>query len=243
MIITESELRARYKYTALGFMWVVLNPVIQMLVIGFVFKFFMKGSIENYFYYLFIGLLVWNFFSLSLNKTTPSIVWERNLIKKAKFPRSVIPLAIILSNFIHLVIAIAIFSIPVMFLGTLTLVGFLYIVAAFILLIFLTTGLCLLSSALNVQYRDVNFLVQATLIIWFYITPIIYTLSMIPYNYYWLWRFNPMTSVLQLMQHGFLNQPLPGPAMLSINALIILVIFILGIVVFENKSKNFDDWL
>src|SRR3989337_4369260 len=97
--MTEKELRARYKHTVFGFFWLVANPLLQMLVIGFVFTFFMKEPITNYYYYLFIGLLVWNFFSLSLTKATPSIVWERSLIKKAKFQHSIIPLSIILSNF------------------------------------------------------------------------------------------------------------------------------------------------
>jgi len=241
--MTEKELRARYKNTVFGFLWMLINPVLQMLVIGFIFKFFMKEPVENYYYYLFIGLLVWNFFSLSLTKATPSIVWERNLIKKAKFPRSAIPLAIILSNFIHLLIAVGILILPMTFLGTLTFTGIFYVITAFILLFFFTIGISLLTSALNVRYRDVNFSVQAVLIVWFYVTPIIYPLSIIPYRFYWLWRFNPMTSILQLLQHGFLGKPLPGPAMLSINTLLILFIFMLGIIVFGKESKNFDDWL
>ena len=241
--MTEKELRVRYKNTVFGFLWMLVNPVLQMLVIGFIFKFFMKEPVENYYYYLFIGLLVWNFFSLSLTKATPSIVWERNLIKKAKFPRSAIPLAIILSNFIHLLIAVGILILPMTFLGTLTFTGILYVITAFILLFFFTIGISLLTSALNVRYRDVNFSVQAVLIVWFYVTPIIYPLSIIPYRFYWLWRFNPMTSILQLLQHGFLGKPLPGPAMLSINTLLILFIFMLGIIVFGKESKNFDDWL
>lgn len=241
--MTQKELRARYKYTVLGFLWIVANPILQMLVIGFVFRFFMKEPVENYYYYLFIGLLVWNFFSLSLSKATPSIVWERNLIKKAKFPRSVIPLSIILSNFIHLVIAMAILIVPMLFLGTLSFARTIYVIAAFILLLVFTVGISLLTSALNVRFRDINFFVQATLIVWFYITPIIYPLSMIPYHYYWLWRFNPMTSILQLMQHGFLNKPLPGPAMFFVNMTLILIVFVWGVVIFDRESKNFDDWV
>ena len=103
--MTEKELRARYKHTVFGFFWLVANPVLQMLVIGFVFTFFMKEPIKNYYFYLFTGLLVWNFFSLSLTKTTPSIVFERALTKKAVFPRAVIPLSIILSNLVHLILA------------------------------------------------------------------------------------------------------------------------------------------
>src|SRR3990167_5732195 len=93
--MTEKELRARYKNTLFGFLWMFINPLLQMLVIGFIFRLFIKEPIENYFLYLLVGLLVWNFFSLSLTKTTPSIVNERSLIKKAKFPREVIPLSII----------------------------------------------------------------------------------------------------------------------------------------------------
>ncbi|MEK7801481.1 MAG: ABC transporter permease, partial [Pseudomonadota bacterium] len=88
--MTEKELRARYKHTVFGFVWLVVNPLLQMIIIGFVFTFFMKEPIKLYNYYLFIGLLVWNFFSLSLTKATPSIMFERALIKKSAFPRMVI---------------------------------------------------------------------------------------------------------------------------------------------------------
>jgi lipopolysaccharide transport system permease protein len=241
--MTEKELRARYKYTVLGFFWMAVNPILQMIVVGFVFRFFMKEPIENYYYYLLIGLLVWNFFSLSLAKTTQSIVWEKNLIKKAKFSRSVIPLSIILSNFVHLIITMAILVIPISFLGTLTFIGIFYIFVALILLFLFAVGVSLFTSALNVRFRDINFIVQAVLIVWFYLNPIVYVLSMVPYSYYWLWRFNPMTSILQLMQHGFLGQPLPGTAMLSINITLILLVFILGIYTFKRESKDFDDWV
>jgi ABC-type polysaccharide/polyol phosphate export permease len=241
--MTEKELRARYKYTIFGFFWILINPVIQMLIIGFVFRFFMKESIENYYYFLFIGLLAWNFFSLALSKATPSIVYERSLIKKAKFSRSIIPLAIVLSDFIHMLAAIALLAIPVLFLGTIAPFGLVYILIAFFMLIMFTSGICLLSSALNVRFRDINFFVQAFLMFWFYATPIIYPLSIIPYRYYWLWRFNPMTSILQLLQHGFLNMSLPGTAMITINFTIIITIFVAGIIVFRKESKNFDDWV
>lgn len=241
--MTEKELRARYKYTVFGFLWILINPLFQMLIIGFVFRFFMKEPIANYYYFLFIGLLVWSFFSSSLSKATPSIVYERSLIKKAKFSRSIIPLSIVFSDFIHLLGAMALLTIPVIFVGTMTALSPYYILSAFILLIAFTSGICLLSSALNARFRDVNFFVQAFIMFWFYATPIIYPLSVVPYQYYWLWRFNPMTSVLQLLQHGFLDMPLPGVAMISINSVIILTILIIGIIVFRKEGKNFDDWV
>lgn len=241
--MTERELRARYKYTILGFLWIVINPLLQMLIIGFVFRFFMKEPIENYYYFLFIGLLVWNFFSLSLSKSTPSIIYEKSLIKKARFPRSIIPLAIIISNFLHMLAALIILTIPILFLQITSFSGLVYIFIGLIMLLFFTSGICLLSSALNVRFRDVNFFVQAFIMFWFYATPIIYPLSIVPYKYYWLWRLNPMTSILQFLQHGFLNMSLPGIAMITINLIIILVVFIVGVFTFKKESKNFDDWI
>jgi ABC-type polysaccharide/polyol phosphate export permease len=242
-VMTERELRARYKYTIFGFLWIVLNPLFQMLIIGFVFRFFMKEPTQNYYYFLFVGLLVWNFFSLSLSKATSSIIYERMLVKKAKFPHSIIPLSIVLSIFIHLLIAMTILTFPILFLKTMTGNSIFYILVAFIQLILFTSGISLLTSALNVRFRDINFLVQTAIMFWFYATPIVYPLSIIPYEYYWLWRFNPMTSILQFLQHGFLNMPLPGVAMITVNSLIILITLVVGIITFRKNSKNFDDWV
>jgi lipopolysaccharide transport system permease protein len=243
LAMTEKELRARYKHTVFGFFWLVANPLLQMLVIGFVFTFFMKEPIIHYNYYLFVGLLVWNFFSLSLTKATPSIVFERSLIKKAAFPREVIPLSIILSNAIHFLIALLLYSIPVLFLHTMTPLSIFYILAGLLMLCIFTVGISLLTTALNVRFRDINFFVQALLIIWFYATPIVYSFSVIPYKYIWLWRLNPLTSVVQLLQHGFVATPLPGLGMLSANILTTLVITVIGVALFRKESKNFDDWV
>jgi ABC-2 type transport system permease protein len=241
--MTDKELRTRYKYTFLGFLWLVIIPLLQMLIIGFVFTFFMKQPVKNYYYYLFVGLLVWNFFATSLTKATPSIVFERTLIKKSKFPRLVIPLSIITSNLINLVLAMLIFFVPVLLLGTLIPASLYLIPVALLLLIIFTTGICLLTSALDVRFRDVNFFVQALLIVWFYATPIVYMLSSVPYKYYWLWRINPMTSIIQLFQYAFLNAPPPGIGMITINASINVVIFTLGVFIFRKESDNFDDWV
>lgn len=241
--MTEKELRARYKHTVFGFLWLVANPVLQMLVIGFVFTFFVKEPIEHYYFYLFTGLLVWNFFSLSLTKSTPAIVYERALIKKAKFPHAVIPLSIVLSSLIHFLAAFALFLIPLALLGTLSLWRLPHLLLGFVLLIGFTGGLGLLTTALNVRFRDINFFVQAVLIIWFYASPIIYSLSQIPRHLLFLWRLNPMTAILQLFQNALVDAPAPGPAMLASNIGVIVIITILGVKVFERESRYFDDWL
>lgn len=241
--MTQKELQARYKHTVFGFFWLVANPLLQMMIIGFVFPLFVKEPVKHYSFFLFTGLLAWNFFSLSLAKTTPSIVFERSLIKKAQFPKAVIPLSIILSNLVNYFAAFVLFLIPLLFLGTLTVTSLLYFTFGLILLVVFTVGLSLLTSSLNARYRDVNFFVQAILIIWFYATPIIYSLSQIPNRLLWLWRFNPLTASIQLMQHALIGSALPGPAMTASNIIVLIIITTLGVLVFRNESKNFDDWL
>lgn len=241
--MTEKELRARYKRTVFGFLWLIVNPLIQMLIIGFVFPLFVKEPVEHYNYYLLTGLLAWNFFSLTVSKTTGSIVNERSLVKKSAFPRSVIPLSILLSNLINYLAAFLLFLIPIIFIGTLTPFSVWYFLLGLLLLVAFTMGLSLLTSALDVRYRDINFFVQAVLIVWFYGTPIVYSLSQIPRDMLWIWRLNPLTSSIQLLQAAFTQSALPGPAMLVSNAIITVCILLLGIRVFSYQSKYFDDWL
>lgn len=241
--MTEKELRARYKHTIFGFLWLVANPLLQMLIIGLIFPLFITNPISYYFYYLFTGLLAWNFFSFSLTKTAPSIVNERNLIKKAVFPRAVIPLSIICSNLINYSAAFILFFVPLVFIHTLTFSSLWYFVSGLMMLIAFTIGASLLTSAMNVRFRDINFFVQAILIVWFYSTPIVYSLSQIPTRFLWLWYINPLTTPIMLMQHALVRSSPPNIGMITSNLSITAAMLIIGVYIFQNESNNFDDWL
>lgn len=243
LVMTEKELRARYKYTIFGFFWLVLNPVLQMIIISFVFQFINKNPVPNYNYFLFIGLLFWNFFSLSLSKATPSMVFERDLIKKARFNRSVIPISIIISNLFHLVIALVLYLIIVLAFRIVPAGGLLILPAALLILICFTIGISLITTALNVRFRDINFFVQAFLIVWFYATPVIYPLTIVPQKYLFFWRFNPITSVYLLLHRGLFGYSVVDQSILIINIVFVLLILTIGIIIFAHESKNFDDWV
>lgn len=241
--MTEKELRARYKNTVIGFLWLVANPLLQMLIIGFIFPLFIQEPTKHYNYYLFTGLLVWNFFSLSLMTATTSIVSARNLIKKSAFPRAVIPLSIILSHGIHFLTALIIFIVPLLFLGTLRFVSIFYGVIGLGLLLVFLIGLSLLTCTLNVKYRDIGFIIQAMLIIWFYATPILYSFAFFPRKLLWIWQLNPLTAPLQWMQSALVGSPPPDVAVQISNGVIIFFITIVGVWIFHTSSRTFDDWL
>lgn len=244
LAMTEKEIKARYKHAVLGFLWVILNPLLQMLVMGFIFQFFVPVAVGNYFLFLFTGLLPWNFFSMSLGKVTPTFVYERSLIAKAKFPREAIVLAIILSNLFHFGVALALLlPILLIFYGInwLAVVLLLPILIAYLLLF--TSGLGLLTASLNVKYRDINFFVQALMPLWFYATPIVYTLDLIPEKIRPILYLNPMTSIIQLFQAIFLGTAWPTWQFVGLGLILASIIFIVGVKVFNKENKYFDDWM
>ena len=241
--MTEKEIKARYKKAVFGFLWVILNPLFQMVVIGVIFSFFIKIPVENYFLFLFTGLLPWQFFSLSLTKATQSIVYERSLLQKAKFPREIIPLSIILSNFFHLLVSLVLL---ILFLSVAHLLVFpqiLYLIPALLLLVFFTIGISLLTASLQVRYRDIKFFVQSLLIIWFYATPVLYNLDFFPAKLQLLFSFNPLVIVFEFFHLAFLNQGAVTLNVLLPNLVVLFLVVLAGVLVFKRDHNYFVDWL
>lgn len=239
--MTEKEIKARYKRAVFGFLWVVLDPVLQMIIIGFIFSLFIK--IPNYFLFLFTGLLPWRFFSMSLSKATTSIVHERLLLKKAEFPKETIPISIILSNFIHLLISYGLLFAYLIVKSRIVFPRVLILIPALAWLFIFTIGLSLLTATLQVRFRDINFFVQTTLILWFYATPVLYNLTLIPANFHIIFAFNPLTTIFELIHRAFLAQGVVTSQLLLINLAATLLIVGIGILVYRKQRRELIDWL
>lgn len=243
LAMTEKEIKARYKKAVFGFLWMILNPLLQMLVIGFVFQYVTRIPIDNYFVFLFVGLLPWNFFSMTVLKNVPMYVNERNLIQKAKFPRETIVLSIVLANMFHMIISLALLISIVFFLGSLHI---LYVwLLPFILcwLLLLVGGLSLLLSSLHIKYRDVNFITQVVIPLWFYATPVMYTLDFVPGNLRNWFYLNPMTGIVELCRWVLLGSVITLPSMLWLSMGVSVIIIVLGVYVFYKESPFFVDWV
>lgn len=243
LAMTQKEIKARYKMAIFGFLWIFLNPLLQMLIMGFIFQFFVPIKTANYFEFLFPGLLAWNFFSYTVTKNTPMYINERALIQKAKFPREAIVISVVLSNLFNFVIALVMFVLwEALVVGELHWWRWWLLPGIVVWLVILTTGLSLFFSSLNVKWRDINFGVQALIPLWFYATPVVYSLDLLPV---WLSRWlylNPMTAIMEMLRWTTLGLPMNW---MSINwsLLVTLVIFILGVSVFKKESPFFDDWV
>lgn len=243
LAMTEKEIKSRYKMAFFGFLWMFLNPLLQMLVVGLIFQFFVAIEGMNYFEFLFPGLLVWNFFSYTITKNTPMYINERALIQKAKFPREAIVLAIVFSNLFHLVISL------VIFLGWISLfrinfvnVNWFFLPLALLWLTILVSALSLLFSSLNVRWRDINFGVQAIMPLWFYATPVVYTRDLLPGWIGKIVALNPMTAIVEFFRWSIFGMKIYGGALVG-SVLVTIIIFVIGIYVFRKESPFFDDWI
>ena len=242
--ITTKEIKARYKRAFLGFLWIVLNPILQMLVVGFIFQFFIQAKVDNYFHFLFAGLLPWNFFSYTVIKCTPLYLDERPLIQKAKFPREALVLSIVLSNLFHFLISLLLLVVLSLFISVLSLGKVFLLFIAIVLLVIFTTGLSFLLSTLFVKYRDMKFIVQAVMPLWFYATPILYTRSLLPHWVSRLILFNPTTIITEVFQYVFVDTPFDFNLLSMLpSAVIFFLVVIAGVFLFIKQSPYFDDWL
>jgi ABC-2 type transport system permease protein len=235
------EFTVRYKQAVFGFLWIILNPLLQMIIMGAIFSNFVK--VPNYFVFLFSGLLPWQFFSLTLSKVTPCFVNERSLLQKAVFGREIIPLSIIFSNALNLTLSLVLFIITLLFLIPPAHFNLLLLIVSVIWLVVFTVGISLFTSSLNVRFRDVSFFVQTVTLLWFYATPILYSLNQLPSKLQLWLSFNPVVAPIALFQSSLLGQTLPSLELIFTNAVIGMLIFFIGIITFVKESPYFVDWL
>jgi len=240
-VMTEKEIKTRYKHSILGFLWVVINPLLQMLIIGFVFSIFIK--IPNYFLFLLTGFLPWQFFSFSLTKATSSFVSERFLLQKAPFPKEAIPLSIIFANFFHLLVSLTLLGIYLWIFKLFIFPQILILPMVLFWLLIITIGLSLLTASLEVKYRDVGYLIHSVAMLWFYVTPVLYSLDLVPSRFLWLFTINPLTSIFEMIHWSILGTGNVNWNLITINIIAGISIFALGILTYQKQHKFFVDWI
>jgi ABC-type polysaccharide/polyol phosphate export permease len=186
------DLKLRYKRSVLGFLWALLNPVLNMIVLSLVFTTVMKMSVPHYAIFLLSVLLPWTFFAQSLAYAVDSIVGNGELIKKVAVPKLVFPIAAVIANMINLLLSIIPLALIVVGMGHKFFWTWVYLPIPLLALSLFTLGVTFLFATANVYYRDVSHIVQILLQVWFYITPILYAIEIFPEKYRWLFKLNPL---------------------------------------------------
>lgn len=243
--LVKREIRGRYKGSVLGFLWNFITPLVQILVYILVFTSIFKPGIDNYAIYLTVGMIAWILFSESITDSSGTMVANSDLLKKIYFPRSVLPLSIIFSKVVNYLITLAILFIIIAVTGFgVNWVALLTLPLVLILFLVFIMGLGLALSALNVYFRDVQYIVTVVLMAWIWLTPIMYVRDSIDNALLnAILTINPMTYFIQLFQDVLYWQAVPGITTWLICLGLALASIILGSLVFKHLEKDFAEVL
>ena len=240
---TGRNLRARYQQSSLGWLWAIAQPAAQVIIFSIVFTLFVPIDTGNvpYAVFSFVAVVPWTFLASSLADMTDSLVGNMGLIMKIYFRREVLPVAAMLARLMDfgvaaglLIVMMIIFRVPFY------LAGWLFLPVILAIQIALILGLGLACSALNVFFRDVRSLVTLGLQLWFYASPIIYPVSMVPDALRPVYFLNPMAGIIQAYRDVLINARMPGPYLIP-SAVVSAVVFLLGYWFFKRVEFRFAD--
>ncbi len=227
----------------LGIAWSLLNPLLQLIVLRFVFSYILPLDIENYTLFLFIGLLVWTWLSSSLIASTTSIVDNRGLIRRPGFPAGILPVVSITSNLIHFLLSLPIVFLIVLISGLSLKLTILLLPAIIILQFVFTLSISIFLSIFQVTFRDTQHLISVFLFLWFYLTPIFYDIGLIPEQYRLLYTLNPMVHIVEAYRSVLMYRVVPPLLPLIIIGSLSILMMLIGYRFLQRTSDQFVEEL
>ncbi len=237
------DIKVRYKQTVLGAAWAIIQPLTTMVIFTIIFGKLAKIPSDGIPYpiFSFCALLPWNYFAGAFGRSSGSLVGSAHLISKVYFPRLVIPISSLLSGLLDFAIAFLVLIGLMFWYGIVPTVAILWLPAFLLMAVATALGVGLWLGALNVQYRDVGYLVPFLSQIWMYATPVVYPSSLIPERWRLLYGLNPMAGVVEGFRWALLGRGMgPGP-MLAISILVTVLLLISGAYYFRRMEKTFAD--
>lgn len=242
--MVRKELRGRYKSSVLGFLWTFINPLCQIIVYTLVFSRIFRMGIERYYLFLTVAMIPWVFFSTSLAGGTMSVVSQQDLVKKIYFPREVLPVSYVTSCFVNMLLSFSVvFPVIALSGNGFYLPALAYLPAVMLTEYVLCLGFALLVSACTVYLRDLEHIVGVLLMVWIYLTPVMYDIRFIPEDLQIVFRLNPMTPVVIAYREILYYKRSPDMQSLAWAFLAGTLSIMIGFAVFARLQKNFVEEL
>jgi lipopolysaccharide transport system permease protein len=240
--LTWREIKVRYKQTALGFAWAIIQPLFMMIVFTLFFGNLAKVPSEGIPYPLFnyTALLPWTLFSEGITRSSMSVVQDYSLVNKVYFPRLVMPLSGVISPLVDFVIAFLILVAMMFYYDYAPTVSLLWLPAFIVLALMTSLGVGLWLSAINVKYRDIRYVIPFLIQLWLFASPVVYSSSLLPSRWQAIYGLNPMAGVIEGFRWSLLGTK-PPSSLITISVLIVVVILISGAFYFRRSEKIFAD--
>ena len=239
---TMRDIKIRYKQTALGFLWAIIQPLFMMVIFTVIFGGFAKIPSEGIPYPLFsfAALLPWMLFSEGLTRSTMSMVTNSNIMTKVYFPRLIMPISGILSPLVDFAVSISILVLMMAYYGFVPTINVVFLPLFILLALATSLGIGLWLSALNVKYRDFQYTVPFIIQLWMYASPVVYPASMIPEAIRPLYGMNPMAGVIEGFRWALLGTEIPG-LMILVSVGVVTLLLISGMFYFRRMEQYYAD--
>lgn len=243
VVITQKELKIRYKSSFFGYLWSVANPLLFAMIYFFVFKMIMKIQIPNYTLFLITGLFPWQWFSSSVTNSLFSFLNNAQIIKKVVFPRSVIPISNVLMEFFHFCCTIPVIVFFLFIYDKTPHIDWLWGIPILgVAQMIMSSGLALALASLNLFFRDLERFVTLGIMVLFYFTPILYDIKMIPDKYKWVIDFNPVAILINAWRGLLMNGELSSLVLTKLYVFAIFM-FLIGVSIFNKLKFRFAEIL
>lgn len=236
------DIKIRYKQTAFGIAWVLLQPIINTIVFSVLFSNIIQSNLLEIPYpvYAFSGFIIWTFVNAAISNSSNSLINHTNLITKVYFPRLIVPLSAVAAVLLDLLFGLASLIVVMTIYGVAPSSSIIFAPFFLILIFLLSTSLGIILSAINVRFRDVKYILPFALQLWLFITPVFYSLKMLPENAQWIWRLNPMTGALEGFRASLFGLPFDFFG-ISVSVAASIVLLIVSLHLFYRMEDGFAD--
>lgn len=241
--LIQKDFKVRYRNMSLGVLWSLLNPLVTMSALTFVFSRIFPSSQANYPVFLLCGLVPFNFFTLAWSTATSSLIENGAIIRRVPIPREAVPIATVLGNCLHLLIQIGLLLAFTLAFGLGINRYWLWLPIVWMLEIIFVCGLGLVSAAMNVYVRDTRYVVESANALLFWMVPIFYSFTAIPERFHVIYRFNPVAALVFALRNILMDAAPPAASLMINLAGISFMMLAVGLAVFHRLKDGFYDYL
>lgn len=234
-LLVINSIKTRYRRSALGVLWTLLNPLLNTLVLTIVFSQLFRFDIDNFPVYLLIGLLVWNFFAQTTTQAMSTLIWGSNLLKRIYIPRTIFAVAVAGNGIINFLLAMVSLAIIMLFTNHPFSPALLFLPVEILILTMFTIGVALFMSTIAVLFVDIVDMYGVLLSVLFYLTPIFYPLSVVPQEIARIVELNPVTILLTLFRSSIYLGEIPSLNSIAISTALSIMTLFAGWLVFTRK--------